>query len=119
MEPAVGVPPAHTDECPLSRDPATLAALAGVAELADAVALGAIAARRAGSSPVPGTDLTQHYRESGRAVHATLGGDEEPLVPEELADYLRTWCAASERSVSARTSSGVRPLERVRVPRVD
>ena len=72
-----------------------------------------------GSSPVPGTDLTQHYRESGRAVHATLGGDEEPLVPEELADYLRTWCAASERSVSARTSSGVRPLERVRVPRVD
>ena len=44
MEPAVGVPPF-----------ATLAPFAGVAELADAVALGAIAARRAGSSPVPGT----------------------------------------------------------------
>ncbi len=54
--------------------------------MADAVALGAIAARRAGSSPVPGTDLTQHYRESRRALHAPVGVDEEPLVPEELSE---------------------------------
>ncbi len=38
------------------------------------------------SSPVPGTDLTQHYRESRRALHAPVGVDQQPLVPEELAE---------------------------------
>jgi hypothetical protein len=54
-----------------------------MAELVDAVALGATAARRAGSSPVPGTTEAQHriagYRE---AVVRVLRDSQAALVKE-------------------------------------
>ena len=81
---------------------ATIAAVAGVAELVDAVALGATAFGRAGSSPVPGTKPKHRKsprdfrdREWSRTLAPTHHRFELP--PENSGGFMPVICKCIER----------------------